>query len=369
MKSKVLLVGPINDQGLGGRFEEMRVWAGFLEQEQFEVSVFSMFNSRFGLGNAKMVESVHLFFPKLWSRFPWLRCLLLRIWVSKFFRNKRNDFYHSEKWRAFALSFNHLVLFITHQSKEIKIFESALPVPVSIRFTGTVHDFSALKNHHKKLSDAARNYIIHAPGLFQGFENSIPKVYIDQTTLAEKALLDLKIDANLKVFGMIGLFMEVKQMEPVITVFANLPNLNLILFGTGALRTSYQAKIDALGLSNVKIAGFVAPDRISELYTQIDALIINSSEETGPMTGIEAMASGKLIFSRPVGAMRERLRDPDLIFDETEDLLEKIRCYSSLLPEKIFSVKTSLRTRYLENYSNLELKRQIKNMLKEVSDT
>jgi hypothetical protein len=369
MKYKVLLVGPINDQGLGGRFEEMRVWARFLEQEQFEVSIFSMFNSRFGLENAKMAESVHLVFPNLWSWFPWLRYLVLRVWASRFFRNQRDNFYTSKRWCAFAHSFNHIILFITHQSKEIKIFESSLPVPVSIRFTGTVHDFSALKNHHKKLSDAARNYIIHAPGLFQGFENRIPKVYIDQTTLAEKSLLELKIDGNLKVFGMIGLFMEVKQMEQVISVFANLPNLNLILFGTGALQTSYQAKIDALGLSNVKIAGFISPDQISQLYAQIDALIINSSEETGPMTGIEAMASAKLIFSRPVGAMRERLRDPELIFDEAEDLLEKIKKYSVLLPEKIIAVKTILRTRYLENYSNLELKKQIKNMLEEVPDT
>ncbi|WP_332910225.1 glycosyltransferase [Algoriphagus boritolerans] len=194
--------------------------------------------------------------------------------------------------------------------------------------------FNIEKSPQKKLSKAARNYVIHAPGLFYGFENSIPKVYIDQTTLAEKLLLHLKIDANLKVFAMIGLFMEVKQMEEVINVFAKLPNLNLILFGTGELQTSYQNQIDTLGLSNVKIAGFVAPDQIALLYAQIDALIINSSEETGPMTGIEAMASGKLILSRPVGAMRERLRDPEMIFDKAEDLIEKIKRYSSLPPEK-----------------------------------
>lgn len=369
MNSKVLLVGPINDQGLGGRFEEMRVWVRFLEEEQFDVSVFSMFNSRFGLGNVKMVESVHLVFPNLWSWFPRLRNLILRVWSSRFFRKQRDNFYTSKKWSAFAHSFNHIILFITHQSREIKIFDSSLPIAVSIRFTGTIHDFSVLKDHHKNLSEAARNYVIHAPGLFHGFENSIPKVFIDQTTLAEKSLLDLKIDSNLKVFAMIGLFMEVKQMEQVIHVFANLPNLNLILFGTGALQTSYQAKIDALGLSNVKIAGFVAPDQISLLYAQIDALIINSSEETGPMTGIEAMASGKLVFSKPVGAMRERLSDPEMIFDNPEDLTEKIRRFSILPPDRIIEYKTTLRKRYLENYSNLEVKKQIKNMLEGVSDT
>lgn len=362
-KFKVLLVGPINDQGLGGRFEEMRVWVRFLEEEQFEVTVFSMFNSRFGLGNAKMVESIHLVFPNLWKWFPWIRNLLLRIWASKFLRNQRDNFYTSERWSKFAHSFDHIILFITHQSREMKIFDSSLPISVSIRFTGTVHDFSTLKNHHRKLSEAARNYVIHAPGLFHGFENSIPKVYIDQTTLAEKSLLELKIDPNLKVFAMIGLFMEVKQMEQVITVFASLPNLNLILFGTGALQTSYQAKIDALGLSNVKIAGFVAPDQISLLYAQIDALIINSSEETGPMTGIEAMAAGRLILSRPVGAMPDRMEDMDLIYDSPADLKAKIKEIIRKSDRELLQIKEKLRMNYLERYSNEKLKLEIKSLI------
>lgn len=142
MKSKILLVGPINDQGIGGRFEEMRVWVRFLEEEQFNVSVFSMFNSRFGLENAKMVESVHLVFPNFWSWFPGLRNLILRVWSSRFFFETSGIiFMLQKKWLVFARSFNHIILFITHQSREIKIFDSSLPVAVSIRFTGTVHDF------------------------------------------------------------------------------------------------------------------------------------------------------------------------------------------------------------------------------------
>ncbi|HSF55770.1 MAG TPA: glycosyltransferase [Algoriphagus sp.] len=190
-------------------------------------------------------------------------------------------------------------------------------------------------------------------------------MYIDQTTLSEKSLLDLELDGNLNVFAMIGLFMEVKQMAEIITLFAKLPDLSLVLFGTGELQDSYQRKIQELGLKNVKIIGFVPSDQISKLYSQIDALIINSFEETGPMTGIEAMAAGKVIFSRPVGAMQERLNDPDLIFNSMGVLFEKVKTYSAFSPEKIIRVKTSMRTRYLENYSNIQLKKQIIDMVVE----
>ncbi len=359
------MVGPINDRGLGGRFEEMKVWTRFLEEEDFEVSVFSMFNSQFGIEKAFMVESVHLAFPNYWRFLKGFRKILLRVWGSKLFREQRERYYYSNGWREFADSFHHIILFITYQSKELRIFESDLAVPVSLRFTGTVHDFSPLKDHGRLLINAPRDYVIHGPGLFRGFENGIIKVYIDQTTLAEKSLLDLELQSNLSVFAMIGLFMEVKQMEEIISLFAKLPQFTLILFGTGDLQNSYEERIEKLSLSNVKIGGFVAPEKISELYSQVDALIINSSEETGPMTGIEAMAAGKIIFSRPVGVMPDRLSDFELIYENLEDLFKMVIRYSELSAEKIIKLKSDIRNKYLENYSNSQLKKQIKNIVEQ----
>lgn len=363
MKKRILLVGPINDRGLGGRFEEMKVWSRFLEEENLEVSVFSMFNSQFGIGKSTMIESAQLAFPIYWKFFPRLREILLRVWGSKLFRKKRERFYYSTGWEEFAGSFQHIILFITHQSKELRIFDSDLPVPISLRFTGTVQDFSYLTHHKKLIINAPRNYVIHGPSLFRGFENNIVKFYIDQTTLAEKSLLELDLRSNLNVFAMVGLFMEVKQMGEIISLFAKLPHFTLILFGTGDLQSSYQDQIVKLGLSNVKIGGFVAPENISELYSQIDALIINSSEETGPMTGIEAMAAGKIIFSRSVGVMPDRLSGFELIYEDLEDLSKKIKEYSELSAEKIIEIKSDIRNRYLDKYSNAKLKMQIKNMM------
>jgi hypothetical protein len=43
----------------------------------------------------------------------------------------------------------------------------------------------------------------------------------------------------------------------------------------------------------------------------MDCLIIASPKETGPLTGVEAMASGKLIPTTPVGAMKWRINNLD----------------------------------------------------------
>lgn len=348
---RILLVGPINSQGLGGRFEEMKVWANCLTKGQYKVSVFSMFNSGFAVGRAEMYESLSLIWPNLWKNFSFLRNPLLRIWSSKWLKSKRDSFYCSDEWMQFASSFDHIILFITHNSRELQIFESGLKVPVSVRFTGTIHDFSALNKHQFLPAFPSRNYVFHSSFLTKNLQNSIPKVFIDQTTLAEKKLLGIKIDGHARIFGMIGLFMEVKQMDQVIRIFREFPQLRLVLYGTGALQSRFEELIRGMELKNVEIAGFVQPDRIDEIYSAIDCLIINSLEETGPMTGIEAMAAGKLILSRPIGAMPDRLEGEDLLYRDLDGLKTKLQTISQAKEQEIVEVKMALRAKYLEYYS------------------
>ncbi|GAB3218764.1 hypothetical protein GCM10027454_06930 [Algoriphagus aestuariicola] len=318
-----------------------------------------MFNSGFTLGGAKMNESLSLAWPHLWNIFPSLRGVLLRLWGSKWLKGVRDDFYNSQQWKDFASYFDHIVLFITYSSREMEIFESDLPVPVSVRFTGTIHDFSILKKHATLPAHLSRNYVFHSPFQIKSLTNSIPKVFIDQTTLAEGKLLDIEIDSQLKVFGMIGLFMEVKQMDTVIEIFQEFPQFKLLLFGAGELQSRFEELIQRLKLKNVSIAGFVPPARIDEIYSLIDCLIINSSEETGPMTGIEAMAAGKLILSREIGAMPDRLEGEELIYKDVEDLRKKLHDIPRLDGPKIVERKMALRAKYLERYSTAILKSAI----------
>lgn len=329
----------------------MKVWANCLAQNQFKVSVFSMFNSGFAVGRAEMNESLSLVWPYLWKNFTYLRKSLLRVWSSRWFKSKRDNFYYSEEWMQFSSSFDHIILFITHNSRELHIFESGLQVPVSVRFTGTIHDFSVLNKHQSLPTFPSRNYVFHSPFLAKNLQNSIPKVFIDQTTLAEKQLLDIEIDGRARIFGMIGLFMEVKQMDQVIEIFQEFPQLRLVLYGTGSLQSRFEELIRRTELTNVEIVGFVPSDRIDEIYSAIDCLIINSLEETGPMTGIEAMAAGKLILSRPIGAMPDRLEGEDLVYRDLAELKTKLLSIAQLTEQEIANQKMALRAKYLECYS------------------
>lgn len=362
MKKKVLIVGPIHPLGLGGRFEEMKVWTNSLEELGCEITVFSMFNSKFSIGKANMFESGSLMFPVIW-KFPFLRQFIIRVCGSKFFKKFRDDFYHSKKWVDFSSSFDHIILFITHLSREIKIFESSSPIPISLRFTGTIPDFSIIQKHNQIFPLLLRNYVFHSSFLAKGLNTPIKKYFIDQTTLAESTLLNLPITSGRSVFGMIGLFMEVKKIDEIIRVFKDFPKLKLILFGSGELESTYLEIILAMKISNVEFAGFVPSSKIHEVYSRIDCLIINSTSETGPMTGIEAMAAGKLILSRPVGAMPDRINFDDLIYDSVVEFNNKIRNLLCFSDEKIVHIKNEFRRKYLMNYSNKELKALINNLI------
>lgn len=354
---KILLVGPLNSEGVGGRLEEMKVWANALRLAECEVSVFSMFNANPYFGSVPVYESIDIFLP-IASRSSF-RKLALRIWGSKPFKKRRNNFYLSKKWESFSSRYDHIVLFITDSSKERSIFESSSLASVLIRFTGTISDFSNIQNDADLGFLHNRKYIFHDPALLFGYKPVIPAYFVDQTALAEKKLLQIPISSALATFAMIGLFMEVKQVEEVILKFAQFPKHKLLIFGKGELESTYRALIAQNKLTNVEIRGFYPSSQMAEMYSQFDALIINSTEETGPMTGVEAMAAGKIILSKRIGAMAGRLRDEQLIIDDNHPLENVIKSLLISENEMIAEIKTRLRNRYLENYSNESISNKI----------
>lgn len=357
--NSVLLVGPINSSGVGGRFEEMKVWANSLESPNSEVWVHSMFNSKFKVGNGHMIESVEIKFKSLRSFPSFLKPLLIRIWTSKFFKSKRDNFYLSKSWISFASSFDWIILFINDTSKERLIFESGLTTRIAIRYTGILRNFQKLEVDSKRLNDFSRVYIFHDKALLKGYKPVLNTYFIDQTVIKEKSLLNLTITPNVRVFGMVGLFMTVKQISQVIIVFKSFPKFELFLYGKGELKSEYENLINELKISNVKFKGFFAAEEIENVYIGFDCLIINSLNETGPMTGVEAMAAGKLILSRPVGAMETRLNNSELLFNTDSELIDLLNKINSWTSEKVKSEKVALRNRYLDIYSNESIRNQI----------
>lgn len=354
---KILLVGPLNSDGIGGRLEEMKVWANALRLAECEVSIFSMFNAYPYFGPVPVYESIDIFSP-IPSKSPF-RKLALRIWGSKPFKKRRDNFYLSKKWESFSSRFDHIVLFITDSSRERLIFESASLASVLIRFTGTLSNFSNLQRDADLGSLHNRKYIFHDPILLFGNKPAIPTYFVDQTAIEEKKLLQIPITSSLTSFAMIGLFMEIKQVEEVILKFTQFPKHKLFIFGKGELESTYRKLIAQNKLTNVEIRGFYSSSQMAEMYMEFDVLIINSTEETGPMTGVEAMAAGKIILSKRIGAMAGRLRDEQLIIDDSHPLENVIKSLLTSDNETIVEKKTRLRNRYIESYSNESISNKI----------
>lgn len=358
---KILLVGPLNKEGVGGRLEEMKLWANLLNGPNNHLEVFTPNFSGNYFDKIPCREAFDLKFPAFVSNNKGVKNILLRIWYSKFFKSKRDQFYLSTLWRKFAEEFDEIFLFITDESKERIIFESDIISKVYLRYTGTISDFSKIMNDSSKIKNTdLRSYIFHSPSLLQGNQTKLNSIFIDQTSILEDKLLKIPISGKVQTFGMVGLFMEVKQVEGVIKVFEKFPSLQLLLFGQGELKQRYLELIHDLKLQNVQILDFVPPDEIDQIYQKIDVLIINSAHETGPMTGVEGMASGKLILSRPIGAMPTRLSTfPDLIYRSEVDLEKKIESVSTLPTATVENLKTMIREKYKSGYALSVVKAQL----------
>ncbi|MFC3415213.1 glycosyltransferase family 4 protein [Algoriphagus hitonicola] len=361
---EICLVAPLNQKYIGGRVEEVNLWAQILLKNGYKVSIFSSLYASNYFAGCKETEAIDLIFGSWINLFSNFRSLLRRVWLSRFFEKKRKALFQSNEWEKFALNHDALVLFIQDTSREREIFNSAIDLPIFLRFTGLVQNNLNIEKD-TLLSQMQRNYIFHSECLTAKLNLRLPSFFLDQATLLEKRLLEIPITRGLQKFGLLGMFLEVKRFEEIIGVFKYFPEKELHLYGEGHLQGSYEGIIKDLDLKNVKIHPYVSNAKIPEVYRDIDCLIINSSEESGPLNAIEAMAAGKLLLTQRVGSMPDRIPGSPLFFKDhkPESILDKMRWLVSLEDERIVELKKGLREVYLDRFSLQVLERKILQIL------
>lgn len=87
-------------------------------------------------------------------------------------------------------------------------------------------------------------------------------------------------------------------------------DFEMLIAGDGPARSKIQGAIKSKGLGNrVRLLGYVSPENLAkQLYNKIDALLVTSSWETGPIVIWEAMAAGKpVVSSKYIGSGRESI--------------------------------------------------------------
>lgn len=242
----------------------------------------------------------------------------------------------------------------TNYIKSIVFFAKKRKLPVIFRTTGTIKDDIDKLNFN--WINQVNLFLHHS----QNNANKICKFYktsyslIDQCSFIEDKLLNIRIEKNeVKKYFILSRLAPEKRIDVVINAFNNVSNESefLYIYGEGPIKKELQR----LARNNKRIIfmGYVYNNDIDEVLKNNDCLIISSPEEAGPLTGIEAMAAGRLIFSTKVGAMQERIaEDYPFWFDGKEESLEKLiikaRNKNSV---ELHKLKKNLRQVYLLNYT------------------
>ena len=164
------------------------------------------------------------------------------------------------------------------------------------------------------------------------------------------------------VFGSIGRLDGGKGMDTILRAFAlahqTRPNARLRIAGQGEHESELRRMVGELGLSNAtEFVGYVdGRDKVT-FYASIDAFLIASLNEGGPITGVEAMAAGLPIISTPVGAMPERLANgSEALFFDTESVGGLADCMLMMLndPSLPRQLGEAARQRYrIRNHSSV----------------
>tara|TARA_R110002012_G_scaffold91063_2_gene222067 strand:- start:3352 stop:4506 length:1155 start_codon:yes stop_codon:yes gene_type:complete len=367
MKKNILIVGPIVD--FGGREIMTNLLFNALKDD-YKVKIFSTVSisqksvALKGIKNTEWNSLQRYIFTKKW--FINLTALLTKTIYKKkepayyFIRNRLSKpFFNFEKISSSVL-IKHLeeadliiysdeicgkwlktILELSKQEKKI----------VLLRLTGEIKNvpqFLVSENYKFEV-------LAHSKQNAKAIKNKLnTKVWnIDQTTALEDKLLSLPIAENdTIIYGFLGRFGKEKGIELLINTF-NKNNKNLIIAGNGPYLN------DVLELAkqnkNVSYLGELAHENLPDFFNKIDVFIIPSFEEGGPIVGIEAMASGKLIISTRVGAMPERLENTEhniwISHAEKNSLDLAINSIEKLSQEERLKIRHQLREKYISQNS------------------
>jgi 1,2-diacylglycerol 3-alpha-glucosyltransferase len=104
------------------------------------------------------------------------------------------------------------------------------------------------------------------------------------------------IPSNYKLFISVGRIVSIKRPFLMLDIFKLIQNQydnsSLIIVGSGDLEYRVKKYVVDENIPNVKFAGFIEHDSLSEFYSCSDYYIMTSEYEGQPLTLLEAMATG-----------------------------------------------------------------------------
>lgn len=109
----------------------------------------------------------------------------------------------------------------------------------------------------------------------------------------------------------VGNLVPLKGHDLVISALRDVPELNLWIVGGGPERSALKAQARRLGVeSRVSFLGVVPHERMPEVYSAADILVLASEREGWPNVLLEALACGARVVSTAVSDVPEIISDP-----------------------------------------------------------
>ncbi|MGZ9083182.1 MAG: glycosyltransferase, partial [Rhodoplanes sp.] len=126
---------------------------------------------------------------------------------------------------------------------------------------------------------------------------------------------------NGPVLASVGGLIERKGHDLVIRALEHLPKVTLLIAGQGPERAALARLAAAIGVENrVRFLGSIPHERLSEIYSAADALVLASSREGWPNVLLESMACGTPVIASNVWGAPEIIKAPEagvLLHDRT----------------------------------------------------
>lgn len=115
-----------------------------------------------------------------------------------------------------------------------------------------------------------------------------------------------------------------KRISDIIKAIQDLDKVKLTLVGEGKMQDEIKAMVHDMGLDkNVEFKGYVAQEKLPDVYRQADVFVIPSLNEGMSNTVLEAMASGLPIITTQIGGTEELIRGNGVIVPKKDP--ERIR--------------------------------------------
>lgn len=166
--------------------------------------------------------------------------------------------------------------------------------------------------------------------------------------------------AEVKKFLFVGRLSPEKNLEQVIRVFNNMPNLELNIVGYGPL----EKELKELANKNINFLGKIDNEKLSEVYQKNDVFILSSKSEPWGLVVEEALYNGlPVILSNKVGCHTEIIKNDNQGYvynvESDEDLKIKI---NKLIDLKNYQrIKSNVRKLNFEKIKQDQIDAYIKN--------